>query len=562
MLVSNEFFDGSVSILNWYYKESAFINIDQNLLYCTNSLSKEQVLNVVADVRCDETSYLESIESEFFLVVIDLALDLVYLISDITGRDLIYYCEDNNSISTDFWSIVDTENKKKSDIDIQRCKEFILMLSDVEHKTIVNGINILPSASVFTLAASLKVKKKKYWSFKLCKNNLTKDAKYDLLEDCLDSFFSDIASRYANVSFGVGVSGGLDSRLIPYYCNKHEIKIEPFIIGEEKPNIFLQSNDHKRATEICDKYGYSLLNHNFDNRNFREKIRKDALQAPSTASQILKMPKSELITFTHLITGASGYIVGSSPFYGCPSSLDLKATIFNRQTVLKYFPKHKKTKKVLNYIFGSNIDVSEKFPIEFEGVLSSGEISILKSKLDDYLVQYEGFNTTEVLMNYAVDILGQRNKMGAFESLLGEVESFTMYGPNMLKCVESWGVKDIFNRTFFEDFIRERHPELAAIKSQDHKSSLNTRKESSISKIKNILEFTFRGRGVMNYENWAKNNDFLNEVMEMFNEYDYLEGYIELDTVIKNVKKGIISPQVLLNCIKVNELIHLISTRK
>ena len=66
----------------------------------------------------------------------------------------------------------------------------------------------------------------------------------------------------------------------------------------------------------------------------------------------------------------------------------------------------------------------------------------------------------------------------------------------------------------------------------------------------------------MNYENWAKNNDFLNEVMGMFNEYDYLDGYIELDTVIKNVKKGIISPQVLLNCIKVNELIHLISTRK
>jgi len=558
LLVSNKFFEGAVSCANWFYKKNAFLNLTDNVLYSTNSLSTDEVSRVLNDIKLGSTSYIQTLDKEFFLILIDVREDLVHVINDITGRDLVYYCEDNNSISTCFWEIIKVEEKSLKHVNPTSCKEFILMLADVEHKTIVDGIEILPTSSVFTFSKNAKITKHKYWTYRIHENSLASNEKYDQLENCLDSFFSDLASRYKDVVFGVGVSGGLDSRLIPYYCNKHSILISPFIIGEEKPNGLVRSNDHKRASEICEKYSLPLVNHNFENHNFKGKIIKDARQAPSTASQILKMPQTQFISFSHLITGASGYIVGSSPFYGNPENIDLTATIFNRQSVLKCFPKYKKTKKVLNYIFGSNFNVSEKLPFAFEGLLSHEEVSSLKAKVENYINTYKGLNNTEILMNYAVDILGQRNKMGAFESLLGDVESFTMYGPAMLKCVQSWNSKEIFNRSFFENFIRERHPELAAIKSQDHKSSLNITRESKLSKIRNIAEFAVRGRGVMNYENWAKSRKFINEVNNILEEYNYLEEILDLKLIIKNVNKGIISPLVLLNCLKINELMHLI----
>lgn len=561
LLVSNKFFHNSKCENGWYFHDKMLSCFDGEVFYYTKSLSKEQVEKVFLDISVSSYDYIKSINTDFSLVILEPKNNRLYLISDITGRDNIYFSQLNNSISENFWDIVNHEGYKLSDVNIKKCKEFILMLADVEHKTIVDGIEILPSASIMEFDRNSLIKKDKYWSFKLIENNLSLDEKFDLLEEALDSFFIDLKSNLKDEVFGVGVSGGLDSRLIPYYCNKHSIKVAPFIIGQEKPNILFKSNDHKRASEICEKYDLELKVHEFDNENFREKIRVDAINSPSTASQILKFPQNDLINFKHLITGASGYIVGSSPFYGSPETLLVKETVFKRQSVLKYFPKNKKIKKVLNYIFGMKFDVSELIPDDFVGILSKEEFNNLEKRIDDYLSTYKSENVTELLMNYAVDVLGQRNKMGSYESLLGQVDSYTMYGCRMLKSMQYFSSDDIFNRATFENFIRVRHPELAEIKAQDHKSSLSAKKESVINKIMNILEFTLRGRGVMNYENWVKDNKFLTVAKEQLNEYNYLGQHININSVISAVKKGKLSPQVLINILKVNEMMHIIDSK-
>jgi len=114
-------------------------------------------------------------------------------------------------------------------------------------------------------------------------------------------------------------------------------------------------------------------------------------------------------------------------------------------------------------------------------------------------------------MNYAIFGVGRNNAKGAFESFLGQKESYSIYTPFFLDTVQQFSEDELLNRQLFQEFIAKRLPELAAIQGQDFKPTLlgeNSALTSLSRKLLAMGNFVIRGNGVMNYENWVKSREF------------------------------------------------------
>jgi hypothetical protein len=165
-------------------------------------------------------------------------------------------------------------------------------------------------------------------------------------------------------------------------------------------------------------------------------------------------------------------------------------------------------------------------------------------------------------MNYAVGILGHRNKSGSFESLLNQIKNFTMYTPKLLDTVQYWSEDEIYDRSLFELYIKERIPELAMIKSQDHKTSLNEDSPSFMRKALVLLEYAFRGHGVMNYNSWIYKSDFKSLLASRLKDYDYISRYIDVESLCEYVYTKQLHSTILTNALKMNEILYLVENIK
>lgn len=163
-------------------------------------------------------------------------------------------------------------------------------------------------------------------------------------------------------------------------------------------------------------------------------------------------------------------------------------------------------------------------------------------------------------MNYAVGYLGQRNKGGSFESLLNRKKNYSLYTTYTLEMMKYLTDDEIYDRKLFEDFIKERIPELAQIKGQDHKTAIGNKAPSFVQKFFSIFLFTIRGQGVMNYHNWVNSRKFKSFYKQSLKEKPYITKYFDLSSVIKYTETKQLNSIILTNIVKFNEIISLIDT--
>ncbi|MDK2886934.1 MAG: hypothetical protein PWP54_1512 [Thermosipho sp. (in: thermotogales)] len=72
-------------------------------------------------------------------------------------------------------------------------------------------------------------KEKKYWDFYLNSNIRNIDEASDIIERSIIETLENIEKD--KKIFGIGVSGGLDSRILLYYAKKINFNVKPFIIS-------------------------------------------------------------------------------------------------------------------------------------------------------------------------------------------------------------------------------------------------------------------------------------------------------------------------------------------
>jgi asparagine synthase (glutamine-hydrolysing) len=360
LIISHNDFAASKKCFGFYYNDELFVSFDERYSYfLKGELYGGDISDLVNIIKCKNHELISDIDGEYSCIFVDKTDGSIYIINDKTGRDTIFYSEKQGlSVSDDIWDLVYHLDFKLEDIDSLSLKCQVFLFSDPSYNTFIKGINILPNAIVASYSSS-KFLITKYWWFAKKENCLTVAAKMDMLDTALNFTFKRIRNTYSeSTSFGVGISGGLDSRLIPYFCKKHKIPLNSFIIGEQKPNKILISNDHCRSQEIVDHFNLKNTLHEYNDTNIKIRLRKDAVYAPIASSQLFKMPNMDKVNFDILITGGSGYIVGSSPFYSKSKYPDVVDMILERQSALKKLPKFYRYKKGLNHLFGKIFKVT------------------------------------------------------------------------------------------------------------------------------------------------------------------------------------------------------------
>lgn len=254
----------------------------------------------------------------------------IYIINDKLGLEPLYYHINNGKkprlfISSDFWRMMYLRNPTEKDFDPQAMKELVLFHKSLFWRTIIKDVNFFPAANIgiFNII-NFKNELTEYWDFSFTPNvNFTLDEAAERLDQAINDVIRKIVELNGkSITYGVGISGGLDTRIIPFYLQKNGVKnIISFIIGEKNPHKLLLSRDHKNAREIAKHYQTKHFACNYNAESFEEKIAIDVRYHPLKSSNILKVLSKSVPEFNILMTGGYGTIVGGHKLFNSMNKL-------------------------------------------------------------------------------------------------------------------------------------------------------------------------------------------------------------------------------------------------
>lgn len=568
LLVSSNMFNDSKS-LNNIFLDKDFIQCGNYFYYLFGEIFVDQQL-LAQYIEGEKLEMIPSLLGEYSIVLVKRSGDEIKLISDKAGRNVLFYGQDDSfCVATDFWSILDALNKTLDDINIQALKEQMVFNTTLDHNTIVNGIKMMAPSTILTLNGhGRQVKINKYWNFKLNRSieKISKAEKIERFDLELTNVFKLIKNiNPSDTVYNIGISGGMDSRIIPFYAQKANLKLESFIIGHSHPKGLLLSGDHISSRKIVDYF--DLKNHQeiaYNRLSFHKKLEKDALAFPYGGSQLFITIPDNIVTGDVLLTGASGFYIGASPIYRDVVSNDIQYSTLKYLSLLKKVNKKQKWEKA--YAFLTNKPKALKVEVFSEGIsglVERKEVEEAICKIQSFYAELKGFSNIEKIMNFNVSGIGHKNKSGSFESLLGQKKSYTIYSPFLSDFIQTWNDEDLIERRLFHDFILEKHLVLSKIKGQDYKVSLSRQdKANVVSKLTAMAEFYFRGKGVMNYENWLRNFTFQRFInAEIFDHDTYIHRFVDRNIIKDLYKEGEVHYKVFENILKLNKILEIIDKK-
>jgi len=510
---------------------------------------------------------VKEMKGEFFILFYDSNLDKIYIANDKLGRDPLFYFYDgaNFIVSDDFWEVVNIIEPTASDIDVQNVKEFIIFHNPLFCKTIIRNLNFFPPASIseFSLV-SKKFELRQYWDSRFKEDGaLSIEDAIETTDRILDLAMQQIKDKNdLNATYGVGLSGGLDSRLIPYYALKHNMHLISFIIGERKPRKFMLSNDHKCAREVAKYYGLDHHEVEYDSEEFENKRFYDVRYNPMSPSQFFKTVRENLPDFDIYLNCTYGILIGLD----MPSNIEnlskeeLLDTIVSRYSHMNTIQPHGKLKLALKLIFGYNIHPTNEQSID--GIMSKEEFTISANKIRQFIEDNSDKSNISILYKYFINHLGAHTKYGAYESLQGWKKSYTYY-PHLLDEMLTWNKDLLRNRRVLKSLLIKKFPKLAKIKAQNYNVAVfyqNQNKRSNILRKKfALLEYILRGPGVIRDSKWTKEKKYIKHTLNILsNDTKIFKSIFDIKKVIEI---RVQSPSIYENLIKLKLIIDLIETK-
>jgi len=460
---------------------------------------------------------LSSFTGDFTLVVSEQINGEIKIISDRPGKKNIFYYYINSVLwmSDDFWDIKNELGFGIEDVDVTALKYQIVFFSCLGNRSLLKNVKTMPAASIVKIDLLTGQETSiRYWYFRYIKNNLSHDEKLDLIDETFNRALQTIKKlNPAESSFAVGVSGGLDSRLIPYYALKNDMPVEGFTIGIEKPRKLFLSNDFNSANKIAEHFNIGRRTLPYNSLSFEEQLELECERAPEISSQMFKVVDPAILKSNILITGASGFVIGASPMYGTVRNNELIDHTLLYQTLLSRKPKGAKYSKAISSLTGLSLKYMPEIARSGLGdFFSKAELEDGISELESFYSEFDGLSNSEKMMNYAIFGLGRNNSKGAFESFLGQTQSYSIYTPFFLDIVPLFNEDELLNRKLFQQFIVERLPELSAIQGQEFKPTMSNKMGKTVEMVRKLSamgNFVIRGNGVMNYQNWSNTSEFI-----------------------------------------------------
>lgn len=472
--------------------------------------------------------------------------------TDTTGRELIFiYSSPHLFLLADsFWEICKRVQPRYSDIDSDVLKEIIAAGGGVpsDHKTPLRGCSwVGPNMFGEFDCADGTLNLRRFKDIRRSGEVKNLNDAVEGMDEAMNYMAESLIERFPSEVFGLGLSGGLDSRVALHYLLKHGAKLECFNTCTTRPHKLLLANSVSKARALAACSNVSYREVEWLPEKIRSKMNKMLIGQPLGTgghyTNAYKYEEDYMPRFDILVTAGQAigpYLVGvSAPKNSKTMS---RSKVLSSLMQLTYasaqpysFTEHsirKQLNKMLPITLDSKLGPNNELWSRIVNDKTNARIaSKVATFVDDRLEK--GYQPADITLDFRTTTLGAIGRNGAYESRFGDVRSFTIYTPFLVKEGLKWDIPLIEDRRILKELIKRKIPEFASI-GEEEVGSVGQARSSTI--FLNKLEFVLRGSGIM-AEEWYRNNQYIREafIEDMVNECEWFYAMIPAAKDIEGV---------------------------
>ena len=248
MLITNKKTKDNFKIFGKYYyqtdekdkiiKKKNQLLIIKGHLYPDLNYNFVDMFNYLSNKSIDKT--FKKFKGKYCGVFINKQNNSITIFNDQLGlNDLFYYYKNNELIiSNKFVDFFKIKYFRKKDLDLTALNEFLLYEHVFLDRTFIKDIKLLRYANLKRFLYK-NVETINYWSYRF-KENTQFNKKKSMKK--LDLLFKQSMQRIHKLNpdknFLIGLSGGLDSRLVAKYAIQESMKLHPFVFSNKNSDAF------------------------------------------------------------------------------------------------------------------------------------------------------------------------------------------------------------------------------------------------------------------------------------------------------------------------------------
>ena len=217
----------------------SYLYLFEGYLYHDTNYTKQDILAYFIDGTISKD--FKQFKGKYCGVFIDLDNNSIYFFNDKLGiRDLYYYFKNGEFIISNMFSEIMRQKKfNRDNIDLEALNEFLIFEYPLMDKTFIEDIKLLPLSSIYKIEEGM-LSKFNYWKYQLVEDiNFDEKNAVEKLDFLFKQSILRIKKEYGeNKIYGLGLSGGLDSRLVAYYGLHNNMRIKTFVFGETNSDAY------------------------------------------------------------------------------------------------------------------------------------------------------------------------------------------------------------------------------------------------------------------------------------------------------------------------------------
>lgn len=221
-------------------QEDRFLLIFRGYLYPDINLNIKELFNFFKQSTINKE--FKKFKGRYCGCFIDKEKEEITIFNDQLGlNDIFYYYREKTLIvSNKFVSLLNLNNFKKEDLDFVALGEFLMFEHPLLDRTFIKSIKLLPYATIksFNLKYN-QIRAINYWKY-LPKSNSEFDIHsiFEKLDNLFKTSLKRIKALNPSKSFAIGLSGGLDSRLVAKYAIEEGLDLKPFVFSNKDADAF------------------------------------------------------------------------------------------------------------------------------------------------------------------------------------------------------------------------------------------------------------------------------------------------------------------------------------
>lgn len=443
---------------------------------------------------------------------------------DLNGLDTFYYYYDNTRLilSDNFWDIVKRLEPTYENLNPAKLRRY-LIVPPISGETFIRNLYILPPSHIGVYDAEKNILTiQKYQEFQYTGEITDIAEAADRVDAVLHNAMEKIKEKCGDVLFGSGLSGGMDSRLIPHYAKAHGLRLVTFNTCIPKPHGFLRAQSIFRAQNLAEIFDIPFTPVRWKNDKIKEKLRLVTKNNPlDVGGCAFKHESDGKPQYDIHLTGTAGEIIGDSLPQGLSQFSEQELTDIIMQSFFPSFTTSfsNQASRAISYLLGKKAKIGDSGRgMLMSQLLTDQDYAEAKEEIVSFVSKAREIDKSniEIFEDYLVTVFCTRARPGAHESVIATKWSFSIYIPFILREVLNWDPILLEGRAVLTELIRRHVPEVADVRAETFFAAANDQNPGVVSKTLALAETLLRGNGTAieryTYRNRQFRKLFLNEM--------------------------------------------------